>query len=279
MNAADSGPAPCACAPASGSTPCACASASGSPPCAHAPAYGPAPHTPAPVFDPPPSASAPAETVVRALARVSVLGRFFRLPTGGPATGWHPVQESYDRGFADLARAVADRHRTGEPRVGVSIAHLGHAARLWSPALACALLHGIVLDLISVQRADDGPGLRLARPSGWYADQLPDPVAALGDQVAAPLRAFAAGLDIKVAPRLLDGNSGSALAEAARALLAAHPERRAGLTALAGELLAREPLAGTGRFTGPDLAFRRRSCCLYYRAPAGAKCGDCCLGG
>ncbi|MET8825609.1 (2Fe-2S)-binding protein [Streptomyces sp. NPDC004610] len=234
-------------------------------------------NTPAP--GPTPRAAVPAETVARALADVAALGGFFSLPTEGPATGWHPVQESYDRGFGDLARAVADRYRTGELRVGVSIAHLGHAARLWSPALACALLHGIVLDLTSLQRADDGPRLRLARPSGWYADRLPDPAAALGDQVAAQLRAFAAGLDTKVAPRLLDGNSGSALAEAARALLAAHPGRRAPLTALAGDLLTRGRLAGTGRFTGADLAFRRRSCCLYYRTPAGAKCGDCCLGG
>lgn len=25
------------------------------------------------------------------------------------------------------------------------------------------------------------------------------------------------------------------------------------------------------------LAFRRRSCCLYYRVPGGSTCGDCCL--
>ncbi|MGY0071197.1 (2Fe-2S)-binding protein [Streptomyces sp. QTS137] len=31
--------------------------------------------------------------------------------------------------------------------------------------------------------------------------------------------------------------------------------------------------------TGPDLTFRRRSCCLHYRAPNGSKCGDCCLAG
>ena len=27
--------------------------------------------------------------------------------------------------------------------------------------------------------------------------------------------------------------------------------------------------------TGDGLSFRRRSCCLYYRLPGGALCGDC----
>ncbi|MFE2045058.1 (2Fe-2S)-binding protein [Streptomyces sp. NPDC059477] len=230
-----------------------------------------------PVEPPLVTAKAPAAEVAAALDAVSALGGFFVLPVGGPEQGWHRVTDSYARGFTDLARSVAARHRTHEARIGVSIAHLGHAARLWSPALACTLLHGIVPDLTAVQRADDGPALRLPRPSGWYADRLPDPAGALGEQVQGHLRAFAAGLRVKVAPRLLDGNAASALAEAARALLAAHPDRRDRLTALTGDLLTRGRLAGTGHFTGPDLAFRRRSCCLYYRTPAGAKCGDCCL--
>ncbi|WP_372346924.1 (2Fe-2S)-binding protein [Streptomyces sp. KL116D] len=29
---------------------------------------------------------------------------------------------------------------------------------------------------------------------------------------------------------------------------------------------------GTGSVTGPDLTFRRRSCCLLYRASNGGKC-------
>ncbi|AEW98462.1 (2Fe-2S)-binding protein [Streptantibioticus cattleyicolor] len=221
--------------------------------------------------------AAPADAVAAALADVASLGGFFALTVGGPDEGWHPVRHSYADGFADLAGAVAERHGTHEARVGVSIAQLGHAARLWSPVLGCAVLHGIVPDTGGLQRADDAPALRLPRPAGWYAGRLPDAAAAIRDQVMPHLRALAAGLRTKVAPRLLAGNAASALVEAARTLLAARPALRAPLTAVTTALLDAGDLAGTGHVTGPDLAFRRRSCCLYYRAPAGAMCGDCCL--
>ncbi|MEU0126403.1 MULTISPECIES: (2Fe-2S)-binding protein [unclassified Streptomyces] len=222
-------------------------------------------------------ARAPQDAVAAAMEDAAALGGFFAMRTGGPGEGWHPVQESYARGFADLATAVADRYRTRDPRVGVSIAQLGHAARLWSPVLACALLHGIVLDLDALQRADTGSALRLPHPAGWYADRLPHREHALSAQVMGHLAALEAGLDVKIAPRLLDGNAASALAGSAGVLLAARPGLRTPLTRLVTRLLGTGRLVGTGSLTGPDLAFRRRSCCLYYRAPAGSKCGDCCL--
>ncbi|WP_030740442.1 (2Fe-2S)-binding protein [Streptomyces sp. NRRL F-5135] len=225
------------------------------------------------------SARATAEEVTAALDDVAALGGFFVLPTGGRDEGWHPVGDSYARGFTDLAEAVTHRYRAREPRVGVSVAHLGHAARLWSPALACVALHGIVPDLGGLQRADDGPALRLPRPAGWHTDRLPDPALVLSEQVTRQLREFAAGLRVKIAPRLLDGNAASALVGAAHVLLTARPGLREPLTGLTVELLNIGRLVGTGRLTGPDLTFRRRSCCLYYRAPDGTKCGDCCLAG
>ncbi|QXQ28437.1 iron reductase, partial [Streptomyces albidoflavus] len=109
----------------------------------------------------PVSARAPAGAVADALTEVARLGGFFVLRVGGPGHGWQPLDRSCAAGFTDLAEAVARRHRTDEPRVGVSIAQLGHAARLWSPALATLVRHGIVLDLAGLQRADDGPALRL----------------------------------------------------------------------------------------------------------------------
>lgn len=221
-------------------------------------------------------ARAPAASVTAALHDVAGLGGFFDLRAGGPDDGWHPVARSYATGFTDLAAAVARLHRTTEPRVDVSIAQLGHAARLWSPVLACAVLHGIVLDLEGLHRADDGPALRLPQPGGWHADRLDDgPARALYEQVTGHLSALAEGLRVKVAPRLLDGNSASALAGAAHALLALRPAVRGPLTALTTELLDTGRLAGTGVLAGPGLAFRRVSCCLYYRAPNGSKCGDC----
>ncbi|MBP3076149.1 iron reductase [Streptomyces sp. 604F] len=223
---------------------------------------------------------APAGAVADALAEVARLGGFFVVRVGGPDQGWQPLPRSHAAGFTDLAEAVARRHRTDEPRVGVSIAQIGHAARLWSPVLATAVRHGIVLDLDGLQRADDGPALRLPRAAGWYADALDDlAVPALYAQVTRQLGALAQGLRVKVAPRLLDGNSASALVEAARGLLAADPAAREALTGLTTRLLDTGHLRGTGATTGPGLGFRRRSCCLYYRAPNGTKCGDCGLAG
>ncbi|MFE1611350.1 (2Fe-2S)-binding protein [Streptomyces albidoflavus] len=193
----------------------------------------------------PDAARAPAGAVADALSEVARLGGFFVVRVGGPDRGWQPLARS-SASITDLAEAVARRHRTDEPRVGVSIAQLGHAARLWSPVLATAVRHGIVLDLDGLQRADDGPALRLPRAAGWYADALGDLAApALYAQVTRQLRALAEGLRVKVAPRLLDTGH----------------------------------LRGTGATTGPGLGFRRRSCCLYHRAPNGTKCGDCGLAG
>ncbi|MFB8025509.1 (2Fe-2S)-binding protein [Streptomyces sp. NPDC056465] len=225
-------------------------------------------------------ARAPAASVTAALHDVAGIGGFFALRIGGEDDGWHPLARSYAEGFSDLAEAVARRHHTPEARIDVSVAQLGHAARLWSPALACVVLHGMVPDLEGLQRADDGPALRVPRPAGWYADRLGDGAPrALYQQVTRHLSALSDGLRVKVAPRLLDGNSASALAGAAHALLAARPDVRRPLTALTATLLDTGRLAGTGVLTGPELAFRRRSCCLYYRAPRGSMCGDCGLAG
>ncbi|WP_203881128.1 (2Fe-2S)-binding protein [Planotetraspora kaengkrachanensis] len=42
-------------------------------------------------------------------------------------------------------------------------------------------------------------------------------------------------------------------------------------------LLDTGDLRDTGVVMGPDLQFRRRSCCLYYRVPGARRCGDCSL--
>ncbi|GAU65746.1 hypothetical protein SSP35_02_01130 [Streptomyces sp. NBRC 110611] len=226
----------------------------------------------------PTAPDAPAEAVTAALADVAALGGFFTLPPGGPEAGWHPVDDAYALGFTDRVEAITERYRTRELRIGASIAQLGHAARLWSPLLACTLIHGVVPDLSVLHRADDGPALRLPVPAGWYADRTPRLAEVLYEQVVPRhLAALAAGLRVKVAPRLLDGNAASALVEAARALLTARPDLRGPLTELTTTLLATGRLAGTGHLTGPDLTFRRRSCCLFYRTPVGSPCGDCSL--
>jgi hypothetical protein len=129
----------------------------------------------------------------------------------------------------------------------------------------------------ALQRAEDSSEIRLPRPVSWYADSLQDWTESLHAEVMHHLNVQRSGLRVKVAPRLLDGNAASALVGSGGGLLSAHPYLRGPLGELATELLGKGRPAGTGHLTAPDLAFRRRSCCLYYRTPTGTKCGDCCF--
>ncbi|MEQ6325668.1 (2Fe-2S)-binding protein [Mycobacterium canetti] len=213
-----------------------------------------------------------------ALSEVCSYGGFFALTVGGAPAGWHPVDRSYANGCADLVEATVRRYHTTQLRIGASLVHLGHAARLWSPVLACALGHGVLPDLTNLQRADDGAQLRLPEPVGAplndapYADLLYRLYRLVVQQHLEPL---AAGLRVKLAPGLLSGNIASALVGASNALAAVRPDLRARLVRITGDLLNTASLAGSGVLTGPELTFRRRSCCLFYRVPAGGKCGDC----
>ncbi|MFF4775801.1 (2Fe-2S)-binding protein [Microtetraspora fusca] len=220
----------------------------------------------------------PPGSVAAALTDVADLGSFFSLTVGDADGEWRPIGDAYAAGLAHLVAERAARYGTSEPRVAASIVQLGHAARLWAPVLGCVLLHGIVPDLGGLQQQADGPALRLPAPRGWRApsgDALTHVVYRLVmDEHLAPL---AAGLQVKVAAGLLHGNAASAMAEAARDVLRSHPDLRTSITGLAVDLLGTGNLRGRGEFAGPDLAFRRRSCCLYYRVPGGRRCTDCSL--
>jgi len=218
--------------------------------------------------------SASTESILTALGAVTGFGSFFSLHIGGDAAGWHDVKSDYERGFADLVEATAARYGTRELRIGASIAQLGHAARLWSPLLGAVLTHQVVPDLTRLDRADDGPRLRLPAPAGWRYES-PDQLYDLA--IRRHLEPLAAGLRVKVAPGLLYGNAASALAEAGRAIAAVRPDLTEPATHLVGDLLTRGHLAGKGTLISPELAFRRTTCCLYYRVPDGSKCDDCSL--
>ncbi|OBH02855.1 (2Fe-2S)-binding protein [Mycobacterium sp. E3247] len=206
------------------------------------------------------------------LAEISTYKGFFALTIGGDAAGWHPVRQAYADGFTDLVEATARRYHTTDLRISASLVHLGHATRLWSPMLACALGHGVVPDLADLQRADDGAQLRLPAPVGIPACS-PDALYRL--VVHEHMQELAAGLRVGLAPALLAGNISSALIGAARALLAARPDLGARITEMVRALQGTGVLAGSGVVTGPPLGFRRRSCCLFYRLPGGSVCGDC----
>ncbi|TXJ77283.1 ferric iron reductase [Streptomyces lavendulae] len=224
------------------------------------------------------------------LAALRPPGPFFTLrpaPHGNPA-GLPTLAAAYaPDGPGDplsaRVRLVGRRLGTPEPRVAASLAQQGLAARLWSAALGCAVLYGRLPDL--------RPGLlrwdiEASAPDDlWLTEVRPGPgdATALADAVlhghleplGETLRAH-----YGIAAGLLWGNAGSALAGAARELERwARAEGRPGTVArtraLAGELFGHPLLRSTGTRTGT--AFRRRSCCLYYRVPGGGVCGDCCF--
>jgi hypothetical protein len=208
------------------------------------------------------------------LAEISSYKGFFALTVGGDAAGWHPVRQSYADGCTDLVDATVRRYRTTDLRIGASLVHLGHATRLWSPVLACALGHGVIPDLNDLQRADDGAQLRLPEPVG---EAVNSPSADLLYRIVVEqhMEPLAAGLRVKLAHALLAGNIASALVGASGALLSARPDLRRPIVRITKALLDTGRLAGSGTITDPNLRFRRRSCCLLYRIPGRPVCGDC----
>ncbi|WP_308294268.1 (2Fe-2S)-binding protein [Streptomyces sp. ST2-7A] len=248
------------------------------------------------------------------LDRVAALGPHFTLhhgptpqpepfPPVGPAPD--PAPEATDpagsrplvelRGPLLLATAADIGRRVGttDTRVGASTLHLGLAARLWSSALGCAVLAGRVPDLAPDRLwwclPADGP-LRLRLVGPRYASDPPGPAdpdplaAAVHRTVRSALDPLAGELRVEpgLSPRIVLGNTASALVGTARVLRATVPEYADLITSLTLRLLARSPLDAAGRvLPGPDGdpagGYLRRSCCLYYRVPGGGTCGDCVL--
>ncbi|GAA3208903.1 (2Fe-2S)-binding protein [Streptomyces thermocoprophilus] len=216
-------------------------------------------------------------------------GYFLLRTTGEPPAPASTFAQVYDHQTSDVygnpldfrVARTAVALRTEEPRVAASVAHLGLVARLWSVTLACAVLYGEIPDLApGLLRWDPGAA---APDDLWLTAVHPLPADRLADVVVdGHLRPLEAALRARhrLAPGLLRGNAASALTGSARqlGLLAA----RQGRTDAAEQarrhtaaLLAHPYLNGTGTLTGT--AFRRRSCCLYYRVPGGGVCGDCCF--
>lgn len=230
----------------------------------------------------------------------------------GAATGDRPpAVPGYDAapwqrldGAAVAARVTAVRGRLaaagGQPpeavevRVAASVGHLGLAARLLSPELAAAVLHGTLLDhtlaAVRWQPVLGGPAPLLLPAPPRHAEPGeggPRAVApnALVDAFAArlgsgPLAELAAHhVPFGVSPHILAGNTASAVNGAAAMIAAARPALAHSAIAFAAALLDREPLRAQADRTAAG-TFRRRSCCLIYRAAPGrrgALCGDCAL--
>lgn len=213
------------------------------------------------------------------------VGGFFTLRTASPPDGaYRPLALLYAGESAPLTAridTVATRLRTPERRVAASVAHLGLASRLWSIALGPAAVTGRFPDL-SPDALHWDPQ-HTVPDDLWLstAESLPATAARIREAVQyahlVPL-AEAIHRDGHLSNGLLWGNAGSALAGALRELVTwARTHRRPDVSgrarALAAELLDHPDLRNTG--APHDPAFRRRSCCLYYRCPGGGLCGDC----
>ncbi|MES5817858.1 (2Fe-2S)-binding protein [Streptomyces sp. RG80] len=226
------------------------------------------------------------------LAALRPLGGFFLLRTGAaPRSSLPTLAQVYDIEKKDVygnsitfrVQKTRDALRAPEPRIAASVAQQGLAARLWSAALGCAVLYGRIPDLDARLVRWDADGS--APDDLWLTEvrPLPGDAATLAEAVLeGHLEPLAAALRTRyrVATGLLRGNAASALAGAARQLegwARAHgrSDAAARTRALTAELFTHPLLTGTGTLTGT--AFRRRSCCLYYRVPGGGVCGDCCF--
>ncbi|WP_224391861.1 (2Fe-2S)-binding protein [Pseudonocardia sp. ICBG1293] len=259
---------------------------------------------------PPPSSSperVSGERVGAVLADVAAIGPWFAVPTPAAAGSvrWDALYDPPVPGRPDPLGTRIDEVATalgGDRRVGASVAVMGLAARIVSMPFAAVALHGVLPSPGELRRdpgADDpwAPGLPGGAGGVATPDVADDPAAAadllaraLADTHLEPLYAAVTARAV-VSPRVLRGNVVSSIAGAARVMEAVRrPDRRrylALLDALADHPALRGPLpsGATGRLVrlddDPDTewAFRRRSCCLYVRAPGGGTCGDCVLAG
>ena len=228
-----------------------------------------------------------------ALDLAAEVGPFFVLDRWAPDAGWRPLRELVESPEALVERVAAAREmlaeRSGvavdeiEERATASIVFLGLAARLVSPAFACAVLADRVpnlqLDGLWWKPTVGGPW-PMARADAEGSEAAADLAEDLDARILRPIVApvlDAFGRTFSLSPQVLWGNVASSLAGALTMLRTARPDRAAAATQLLGQLLEHGTLAATGDLDPAGPSFVRRSCCLFYRVPGAGICGDCVL--
>lgn len=200
---------------------------------------------------------------------------FFALEAAPRSTdGWRTVADlATDR---DLLRrkvtATATALDTQDLRVAASVDHLGTCARIASPLLhfvgTRSAAPDVAPDRLWWRPARPGP-IRLAATLAPVAPATPEAVLErIVDGVLAPL-VPSYGSAYQVSPQVLWGNVASALDGARKAIAATEVD------GIVRAVLGLGELARTAERLPP--AFRRTSCCLFYRLPGGGLCGDCVL--
>ncbi|WP_432145671.1 (2Fe-2S)-binding protein [Streptomyces sp. bgisy084] len=246
--------------------------------------------------------------------RLAALGPFcaFETHAGGSelTPPWRKLSEVTEEGNDVLRERVAAVRaslaaNSGRPpeaveqRVAASVAHLGLVARVISPALGLAALHGLPsrpLTLADLRwESALGGAFRLSLPREAVTPAAAEgvrhstgtgsttrPLSALAeDLLAGPVHdlvvAFA---PFSVSRHILWGNVASAVNGAATGITAAAPALASPARAAALAFLQHPQLRNTHTLDPHNARFTRRSCCLIYRAApggAGALCGDCVL--
>jgi hypothetical protein len=177
------------------------------------------------------------------------------------------------------------------------VAHLVLVARLISPALAAAALAGESLSAEPLdiwwqpERGGAFP-LSLSRDAlsrdALSSDALSSDALSSGARRPADIVRLLEGpvqelseafARLRVSPLILRGNVASAVNGAATAMIRSAPAQQAGRRALeiAVSLYEHPALRGAATIAPDGTSFRRRSCCLIYRALPGTLCGDCVL--
>jgi FhuF 2Fe-2S C-terminal domain len=242
------------------------------------------------------AASVPVSEELTALGPYFAVEFYGELPETAGDSPWRSMSGLVDSSSDAMAERVAGVRAylaagTGqadasavELRVAASVVHLGLVARVVSPLFALAVLH---LQFGRVRAADLRwqPTLGSLFPLAVSRVALKAGGASITDSMLDDLLNGVVGeLGAAVTPfgvneHILRGNVASALAGAAKTLTAARPPLRDEIRTLMDRLLDSPHLADSGGFE-PDGAFRRRTCCLIYRAApdhAGGLCGDCVL--
>ncbi|NUR27466.1 MAG: hypothetical protein HOV83_16750, partial [Catenulispora sp.] len=206
-------------------------------------------------------------------AQLAALGPYFAVefhdPSQKPESPWRSMAELIDDSAVLEDRVAAVRvflaSGTGqdadavELRVAASVVHLGLVARVLSPLFALAVEYRWC-GSIGATDLRWQPGLASTFPLSM-SETVPDE-AGVGD-IVTELETAIAGFGVN--RHILRGNVASALAGAGRTLAAARPDLRDRSQARLAELLAGPRLVGSGELE-TDGTFRRRSCCLIYRA-------------
>ncbi|WP_424210719.1 (2Fe-2S)-binding protein [Streptomyces sp. BI20] len=217
------------------------------------------------------------------LRRLAAVGPFFTVTVPAPEqrSGARPLPELYEDGLDAWVAAVGRRLGTRDTRVAASTAQFGLAARLWSVGLGVIALTGQGIDLRAERvlwrpGPTGSPELLLPEPRPRPAEELPD-LLGPGNLDALHTRMRSRH---RLSRTVLEGNAASGIAGALRVLHVALPEAADGIAPLAARWLDEGRLAGAGELIhepGLGTAYRRRSCCLYYRIAPGGFCGDCVL--